>query len=117
MNRLAQAQEILSRATQEPSCPFLAAVPLDTRATLETQYPNPHDLPETQLQKIAAQHGFPTPVGANLLDPTTPPDGAKSLVFALPQNELELPKIDNVSLSSLTGRTQGFAPTVELDYL
>jgi hypothetical protein len=59
MNRLAQAQEILARATQEPSaCPFLAVIPAESRATLETQFPNPHELSETQLQEIASQHGY-----------------------------------------------------------
>ena len=57
MNRLAQAQEILSRATQS-ACPFLAAVPAESRAALETQFPNPHELPEAQLQEIASQHGY-----------------------------------------------------------
>ena len=57
MNRLAQAQEILSRATQN-ACPFLAVIPAETRASLETQFLNPHELPEAQLQEIAAQHGY-----------------------------------------------------------
>ncbi len=120
MNRLAQAQEILSRATQN-ACPFLAAVPFETRAALETQFPNPHDLPETQLQKIATQHGFATsnpqstPVGARLLDRKSSTFGLgshaspcpeTSIVFAQPQTELEMSVFDDVSLSSLTGWVQ-----------
>ncbi len=138
MNRLAQAQEILSRATQN-ACPFLATVPFETRAALETQFPNPHELSETQLQEIAAQNGFPTPVGARHASPCP----ETSFVFPQPQTELEMPVIDNVFLSALTGRTQatqariacevlsyeqearqvllwgqeGFAPMVELDQL
>ena len=71
MTRLEQAKEILSRTTQEPmACPFLAVVPAETRAALETQFPNPHELPQTQLNEIAAQHGFleSNPVRATLLE-------------------------------------------------
>jgi hypothetical protein len=109
MNRLAQAREILTRATQEPSaCPFLAAVPPETRAALETKFPHPHELPENQLQEIAAQHGFSTPqspktpVGAGLASPLP------ETLFVIPQpkNELEMPVIDNVFLSALTGWVQ-----------
>jgi hypothetical protein len=121
MTRLAQAQEILSRATQAPvACPFLAAIPAETRATLETQFPNPHELPETQLQEIAAQHNFPNPVRARHASPL--PETSCVIAqsqnvnditvsqnvnnIAQSQNELEKPVFDYVFLSSVTGWVQ-----------
>jgi hypothetical protein len=112
MTRLEQAQEILSRATQAPvACPFLAAIPAETRATIKTQFPNPHELPETQLQEIAAQHNFPNPVGARHASPL--PETSCVIAhsqnvndLAQPQNELEIPVFDHVFLSSVTGWVQ-----------
>jgi hypothetical protein len=68
-SRLELARGIVSRALEAQEsetvklesgsgCPFLNAVPAETRAELGTQFPDPHALPEAQLHEIAAQHGF-----------------------------------------------------------
>ncbi len=55
-SRIALAKEILVASQTASSCPFLAAVPVETRAELEVQIPNPEALSAAQLLEIAALH-------------------------------------------------------------
>ncbi len=100
MTRLEQARAILKKATQsEAHCPFMNAMPAETRAELNQEFPNPHELSEFQLFEIAEQHGFSTasfnqtPVGA-------------TLVVALPHNNLDNSKSENVFSLDVTGWVQ-----------
>jgi hypothetical protein len=63
LKRLKIAQSILEQRVintaleTKPQCPFLAAIPEDTRAELETRL-DPNSLESADLQALALKHGY-----------------------------------------------------------
>ncbi len=121
MNRLDMARAILQEAQQPvAACPFLAAVPLETRATLEQQHPNPHDLPEAQLLELAAQHGY-DPNTHQFPNPDSLTRRGEACLAQLPNppqsQSRENPLMGIESKLSPSRATTRVAPTVESDGL